>query len=118
MDAMTPDDLTAAIREAHVREANDPHRVAAESSRSARPAFVECACGRRFDATTWGRAIGSWRRHRTPAPSARFVARSAGRGTYRVVDTTTGVIHSAHIADKERARRQADRMNARIERTR
>lgn len=44
---------------------------------------------------------------------ARFVVNPDGRG-WRVRDTKTGHLHSARIADRARAQRQADAMNARL----
>jgi len=65
---MTSQELRDAIREGKAREATDPHAIVERSNGSGKDAgstgaFVLCRCGRRFEATTGGRAIGAWRHH-------------------------------------------------------
>lgn len=64
MTQLSDEELREVIREARAAEAVHPHRVASESDRQARPGFVACACGRVFEAQTWGRAVSNHRRHR------------------------------------------------------
>lgn len=59
----TSPDLAAIFREAKAREAADPHAMVAEERRRHQGPFAACRCGRVFTATTWGRALSSWKRH-------------------------------------------------------
>jgi hypothetical protein len=65
---MSDDELRQAIVEGKAREAADPHAIVERSNGSGNDAgptgaFVLCRCGRRFEATTGGRAVGAWRHH-------------------------------------------------------
>lgn len=61
---MNADELTRAIQEAKAAEAEHPHREVAQYRTEGGLFKFECACGKTFTASTSGRVVGSWRRHR------------------------------------------------------
>jgi len=83
---MTDQELREVIREARLRELEDPHRIVTTNPHNARPGYVRCACGRTFEATTQGRAAGSWRRHHATEESRRPGGMVTGAGMVEVYD--------------------------------